>query len=191
MKLFCLLVFLFCASASFAQNENLVRNNRNQIELTEVIVVDSFPAAQLFLNAQLFLKNVFQEERSSAQIRDEKAKVVGARASISVTIESVGGEELSAKAYFTIFIQSKENGYKYTIGDFYFGYTEETGITSYASFTDHLGVYMTKKQWQQVETQTAGFMNGFVQDLKQQMLQKEILCKEMLSKQRKRLMSKP
>ena len=44
---------------------------------------------------------------------------------------------------------------------------------------------MTRTQWQQAEAQTAEFMNQFMQDLKQQMLQKEIRCKEMIAIQKK------
>ena len=84
MKLFYLIVILFCTSGLCAQSETLTRNSRNQIEFSEIIAVDSFPAAQLFLNSQLFLKNVFGEEKASAQIIDEKAKLVGSKASIPI-----------------------------------------------------------------------------------------------------------
>lgn len=190
MKQVFLFASLLCTSLLFAQEMKMVRNNQNQIELTEIVPVDSLPAAQLYLSAQLFLNNSFQNVRQSAQIRDEKNKTVATKASIPVNIESGDGEVISAKTFFTLIIQSKDNGYKYTINDFYFGYTEETGITSYASFNDRLGVVMTRKQWQQVENQTEGFMKNFVQDLKDRMLQKDILCKEVMQAFKKKKLAK-
>lgn len=186
MKHLLLFPSLLCSLGLLAQENKLTRNKLNQVELTAAVPVDSFPAAQLYFNSQLFLNNVFQNVRQSAQIRDEKTKMVATKASIPVTIRTEDGAEISAKTYFTLIIQSGEGGYKYAINDFYFGYTEETGITSYASFNDRLGVVMSKRQWLQVEAQTEAFLESFVQELREQMMQKEILCKELLHAGRKR-----
>jgi hypothetical protein len=87
---------------------------------------------------------------------------------------------------FTLVIQSRENMYRYHLNDFYFAYTEETGITSYASLNDRRGMAMSPKQWKDVESQADEFLSTFIHSLKEKMTQTEVLCKEVLSAQRKR-----
>jgi hypothetical protein len=186
MRIACLLITLLCASNSFGQEISFAKNQQGQVEVTEVIRKDSFPAAQLFLNAKLFLANAFHGVRETSQIKDEKTKSVATKGSFPVVIENGNGDEIKAKVVFTLIIQSRDNMYKYVINDFYFAFTEESGITSYASFDDHRGIGMTKKQWQDVETQTTAFLQPFIEDLKIQMSQSEVLCKEMLAMQRKK-----
>ena len=179
MRKFYLLLTLFAASTMFAQETRPHRNIPANVEFSEVVRADSFPSAQLYLNAKLFVSNVFHNVRETAQIKDDKTQSVATKGSFPVTIENGAGEEIKAKTFFTLVIQAKDNVYKYVINDLYFAYTEETGITSYASFNDRLGVAMTKKQWQEVEDQTTVFVQGFIQELKEQMLQKDIVCKEL------------
>lgn len=186
MKTIYLLIALLCATGLFAQEPQLKKNLQGHIELSEVVVVDSFPVSQLYLNATLFLANAFNGVRETSQIKDEKAKSVATKGSFTVTIENSYGDEIKAKTFFTLIIQCKENMYRFMLNDFYFGYTEETGITSYASFNDHLGVAMNKKQWQEVELQTEEFLRNFIDDLKTEMSQKVILCKEMLAANKKK-----
>lgn len=173
-----LIIALLCSSSLFAQEVKKQRNTIQEVEFTEVVAVDSFPAAQLYLNSKLFLSKAFSGVREAAQIKDDKAKKVATKGSFPVIIKNAYGEEIKAKTYFTLIIQSRDGMYKYSLNDFYFAYTEETGITSYASFNDHLGVGMTKEQWKDVDNQTAVFVKMFIQHLKEEMLQKEVLAKD-------------
>lgn len=179
MKQFYLLYALLLTAPLLAQETKLQRNNLGQVEMTEIIPVDSLPSSQLYFNAKLFLSNAFHDVRETAQIKDERSRTVATKASFPVIILNGDGEEIKAKAVFTLVIQAKENLYKYVINDFYFAYTEESGITSYASFNDRRGVAMSKKQWEQVESQANAFMQNFLLDLKENMVQREILCKEL------------
>jgi hypothetical protein len=179
MKQIYLLSALLCTMPLFSQETKLQRNNQGQVEVTEIVQVDTIPSTQLYFNAKLFFSNFLMNVRETAQIKDEKTKTVATKASFPVTIENAIGEEIKAKAVFTLVIQAKEKMYKYVINDFYFAYTEESGITSYASFNDRRGVAMNKKQWQEVESQAEAFLQSFVLDLKKHMVQKEILCKEL------------
>jgi hypothetical protein len=185
MKLFYLILVLLHAPPLFAQEKKLQRNNLGHIEISEVVQLDSFPAVQLYFNARLFLNSMYQHNNETIQLWDDKSKSVATKASFPVTITNRRGDEIKARASFALAIQSKENLYKYTIDDFYFAYTEETGVTSYASFNDRLGVGMSPKQWQLVEAQTEDFLLRFIPDLKEQMRQKEILCKELLHAKKK------
>lgn len=186
MRKLYLLLALFGTNAIFAQETKPQRNAPANVEFSEVVRADSFPSAQLYFNAKLFVNSVFHNVRETAQIRDDKTQSVATKGSFPVTIENASGEEIKAKTFFTLVIQARENVYKYVINDLYFAYTEETGITSYASFNDRLGVAMTKKQWQQVEDQTNVFVKAFIQDLKEQMLQKDLVCKEVLQANKKK-----
>lgn len=178
----CLLLSTFLL---FAQEAKLKKNPRGQYEISEVVTLDSFPAAQLYFNSTLFLANAFQGVRETSQIKDKKAMSVATKGSFPVSIENSYGEIIKAKTYFTLVIQSQENMYKYTISDFYFGHTEETGITSYASYNDRRGIAMSLKQWQEIEVQSEAFLEAFIADLKEEMSQQEILCKEVLSARKK------
>jgi hypothetical protein len=162
------------------------KNSQTKFERLEVVQLDSFPAAQLYFNATLFLADAFHGVRETAQIKDEKTKSVATKGSFPVTIQNAYGEEIDAKVVFTLVIQSRENMYRYHLNDFYFAYTEETGITSYASLNDRRGMAMSPKQWKDVESQADEFLSTFIHSLKEKMTQTEVLCKEVLSAQRKR-----
>lgn len=185
MKLFYLIQVLLLASPLFAQEKKLQRNTHGHIEISEVVQLDSFPAAQLYFNARLFLNSLYQHNSETIQLWDDKSKSVATKASFPVMITNRRGDEIRAKATFALSIQSKDNLYKYTIDDFYFAYTEETGVTSYASFNDRLGLSMSPKQWQQVEAQTEDFLRRLIPDLKEQMRQKLVLCKELIHAKKK------
>lgn len=179
-------LLLFTTISLFAQETQFLKRIKGQIEVSEVVHLDSFPASQLYFNSTLFLNEAFNSVRETSQIKDQKTKYVATKGSFPVTILNGYGDELNAKVVFTLVIQSRDNAYKYTLNDFYLAYTEETGITSYASFNDYRGLVMTPKQWQQVEVQAEAFIQEFVIDLKEQMSQMEILCKDMLSMQKKK-----
>jgi hypothetical protein len=186
MKQFYLLLALFCASHSFAQNSKKQNAAFRNVEYTNVVTLDSFPASQLYFNAKLFLTSAFHSARESAQIKDDKTQTVATKGSFPVVIQNADGENIKAKTFFTLIIQVKQGMYKYMLNDFYFAYTEETGITTYASFNDRMGVFMNKKQWQAVEEQTEEFVKSFVDDLKGHMVQTDILCKDMLTATKKK-----
>ena len=120
-------VYLLCAllltAPLWAQETRLQRNNLGQVEMADVVPVDSLPSSQLYFNAKRFLGEAFPSVRETDQIRDERSKTVVAKASFPVTILNGEGEEIHAKAVFTLVIQAKENLYKYVINDFYFAYT--------------------------------------------------------------------
>jgi hypothetical protein len=177
---------LFCMLQLSAQDLRPAKTTKQVYERVEVVQLDSFPASQLYFNSTLFLADAFSGVRETSQIRDAKAKSVATKGSFPVTIQNAHSEELDGKVVFTLVIQSRENMYRYHINDFYFAYTEETGITSYASLSDHLGMAMTPKQWKEVESQADQFLGTFIQSLKQKMTQTEVLCKEVLSANRKR-----
>ncbi len=186
MKLFYSLLAILCTVNLLAQELKLKKNPQGHTEITEVVSLDSFSVAQLFFNSKLFLSSAFRGVRETSQIKDEKARYVATKGSFPVVIVNGYGEEVSAKVVFTLIIQSKENMYKYSLNDFYFAFTEETGITSYASFNDRRGVAMTPKQWQEVHDQSEAFLSVFIADLKQQMQQTETLCKEALTAKKKK-----
>jgi hypothetical protein len=190
MRLFYTLIAIFCITISNAQETRLLKKVRGQVELSEVVTLDSFSAAQLYFNSKLFLADAFHNVRETSQLKDDKAKSVATKGSFPVSITNGYGEEIKAKVVFTLIIQSKENMYRYTLNDFYFAFTEHTGITSYASFNDRLGVAMNPKQWQEVEIQAEEFFTTFIEDLKLQMVQTELLCKEAASAQKKRKLFK-
>lgn len=179
-------LLLLSTISLFAQETQFLKRIKGQIEVSEVVLLDSLPASQLYFNSTLFLNEAFNGVRETSQIKDQKTKYVATKGSFPVSIINGYGDDIKAKVVFTLIIQSRENAYKYTLNDFYFAYTEETGITSYASFNDHRGLAMSPKQWQQVEIQAEAFIREFVTDLKEQMSQTEILCKEMLSMQKKK-----
>lgn len=178
MKLFYLLFSFLFASALLAQEKKLQRNNLGHVEVAEVVRLDSFSSAQLYCNAQRFLASFFENARETAQLKDERAKSVATKASFAVTVLNSYGEEIKAKTYFTLMIQARENMYRYSLDDFYFAVSEHSGITSYASFNDRKGIGMSKNEWEQVEAQTEDFINSFVQDLKEHMLQTDFICRE-------------
>lgn len=164
--------------ALFAQDSILQKNSKGDIEIAEVVIIDSFPSVQFYFNSKLFIEQAFSGVKETAQLKDEKAKSVATKGSFPVTIINGDGVEIKAKVYFTLLIQSKENMYRYTINDLYFGYTEITGITSYASFNDRRGILIHTNQWKQIEQQAKTFFASFTETLKETMQQKEILCKE-------------
>lgn len=178
---------LFFTVNLFAQDSPLLKKTNNQVEVSEVVQVDSLPAPQLYFNSTLFLNEAFQGVRETSQIKDKKTKSVATKGSFPVFITNSYGEEISGKVVFTLIIQCRDNLYKYTVNDLYFAFTEETGITTYASFVDRRGIAMSPAQWQQIEEQTEAFMRRFVGDLKEQMAQQVILCKEMLSMNKKKV----
>jgi hypothetical protein len=186
MKHFYLLFAVICSIPLFAQEPALQKDPGGPVEITEVILLDSFPAAQLFFNAKLFLSNASNRIKEASSSRNEKARSIGAKVSFPVIITTGRGGEINANVDFIIGLQCKESQYSYTLTDFYFAYTEETGITSYAAFKDRIGVLMTPKQWRQVEAQSEVFISAFVSRLKEQMLQTELLCKEVLAANKKR-----
>lgn len=186
MKQFYLAIALFCTSCVFAQNAKSLNAGLRKVEYSEVVTLDSLPAAQLYFNSRLFLAEAFHGAREGAQIKDDKTKTVATKGSFPVVIQNGEGDDIRAKAVFTLIIQCREGMYRYTLNDFYFAYTEETGITSYASFNDRLGVGMTRKQWQEVEQQTEEFVRSFVEDIKSHMVQTEILCKEVAMMRKKK-----
>jgi hypothetical protein len=186
MKQIFLLWAMLCTCALFAQNEKKKISSYHAVTYSEVVRMDSVPSAQLYFNAKLFLTNAFHGARESAQIKDDKSKTVATKGSFPVVIQNGNGEDIRAKAIFTLLIQTRDGMYKYTLDDFYFAYTEETGITSYASFNDRLGVVMANGQWQEVEAQTDVFAKEFIATMKEHMSQQDILCKELSMANRKR-----
>ena len=183
-------LLIFSAISLFAQEARLLKRTGERLEVTEVVLLDSFPSSQLYYNSTLFLSEAFQGVREMSQLKDPKAKSVATKGSFPVSVINGYGEEIKAKVVFTLIIQCRENAYKYSLNDFYFAYTEETGITSYASLNDRRGLSMSPRQWQEVEKQTEEFVSLFVEDLKEQMSQQEILCKEMVSLQKKKAKGK-
>jgi hypothetical protein len=186
MRKFHTSLLFFFTLPLFAQDVRLLKRAAGSLEVSEVVLLDSFPASQLYFNSTLFLSEAFNGARETSQIKDPKAKSVATKGSFPVSIFNGYGEEIKARVVFTLIIQSRENAFKYTLNDFYFAYTEETGITSYASFNDQRGLAMSPKQWRHVEEQTEEFIRDFVDDLKEQMTQQEILCKEMLTSHKKK-----
>jgi hypothetical protein len=170
----------------FAQDSSLLKRSPDQVEVTEVVQLASFPASQLYFNSTLFLDEAFQGVRETSQMKDKKTKSVATKGSFPVFITNGYGEEIEAKVVFTLIIQCQENKYRYALNDLYFAYTEATGITSYASFNNRRGLSMSPKQWQEVEAQTETFVRQFTADLKERMAQQEVLCKEVLSMNKKK-----
>ncbi len=186
MKQIFTLPAVFCSLLLSAQSHRSGKTATPEFERNEVVVLDSFPAAQLYFNSTVFLTDAFQGVRQTAQIKDEKTRSVATKGSFPVIIQNSHGEEIGGKVVFTLVIQSRENMYRYQLNDFYFAYTEESGITSYASFSSHLGMSMSARQWKDVETQADQFLSSFIPSLKQQMAQTTVLCKELLAANRKR-----
>lgn len=177
---------LFFTVTLFAQDNPLLKRTPDQVEISEVVQLDSVPAPQLYYNSTLFLNEAFQGVRETSQIKDKKTKYVATKGSFPVFITNSYGDEVKAKVVFTLIIQCRDNMYKYTLNDLYFAFTEETGITTYASFANRRGLSMSPAQWQEVEVQTEEFFSAFTADLKKHMAQQEILCKEVLSMHKKR-----
>lgn len=185
MKHFYLLIALLHAGSLFAQDSVLQRNKMGHVEIAEVIPADSLSSSQLFCNAKLFLNSVFANARETAQIRDEKTRTVATKGSFPVTVASETGEVRTGKTYFSLMIQAKDHFYKYTVYDLYFAHKEESGMTTYASLSDRQGLTMTKSQWRQLEIQAGEFFDSFIQDLKDYMQQRTIVCAEDMQANRK------
>jgi len=174
MKTTLLLVAMSYSTLVIAQEVKMPRNSNGQIEYSEIIEIDSLPSVQLYSNSKMFVNTTFNAGKSIGQIKDDKAKTIITKGSIPVTIEVDKGEYLTAKSIFTVVIQSKNGKYRYSINNLFFAFTEDTGITTYASFDDRRGVHMSKKQWLDVETQTHEFITFFIENLKERMKEMDL-----------------
>ena len=174
MKQIYFLAALLCTLQGLTQDAKMPRNNLNQVEYSEVVKLDSIASTQLFFNSNSFINTAFHDARNTAQLKDEKTKTIATKGSIPVTVEVANGETITLKTLFTLILQCKDEYYKYTLKDFYFAYTEETGVTVYTSFNDRIGIGMTKKQWAEIETQTDAFVKSFIESLKEKMLEKTL-----------------
>ena len=190
MRLIFTLFAVVCITKLSAQELRLLKKVRGQVELSEVVQVDSFTAAKLYFNAKLFLAEAFQGVRETSQIKDDKVKFVATKGSFPVFVAKENGDELAAKVVFKLMIQCKDNMYKYTFNEFYLATTAYTGVTLYASFNDRLGVTLTPQQWQQVEQQAEEFFDDFASDLKIQMAQTDIPFEEVVVTHKKRKSSR-
>lgn len=186
MRIFYSTLPFFFSIPVFSQDSSLLKRSADQVEIAEVVQLDSFPSSQLYFNAAMFSHAAFQEERSVSPLKDKKTRSVANRGAFPVVITNSQGDEIGARVIFTLHVQCEENMYRYSLSDLYFAFTESTGITSYASFNDRRGLAMSPRQWQEVEVQTEAFLRRFTADLKAQMVQQEVLCKEVLSMHKKR-----
>ena len=186
MRIFYTTLPFFFSIPVFSQDSSLLKRTADQVEISEVVRLDSFPSSQLYFNAAMFSHEAFEEERSVAPVKDKKTKSVANRGAFPVVITNRKGDEIGARVVFTLHVQSEENSYRYTLSDLYFAFTEASGVTSYASFGDRRGLAMSPRQWQEVEDQTETFLRRFTAELKEQMVQHDVLCKEVLSMHKKR-----
>ena len=186
MRIFYTTLPFFFSIPILAQDSSLLKRSADQVELLEEVRLDSFPSAQLYFNAAMFSHEALESGRGRATLKGKKSRSIVNRGSFPVFITNSQGDEIGANVVFTLSIRAEENGYRYALSDLFFTYTESTGITSYASFNDRRGVAMSRRQWQEGEEQTESFLRRFTTALKEQMVQQEVLCKEVLSMHKKR-----
>lgn len=143
MKLLIALIFPVFLSA---QKDSLVSQYTG--------VKDSMNAgsSELFSRAKSTINKIFVSYKDVTQLVDEFDKRISVKGIIPVSVKAFG-PSVQANVWCEIIIETKENRYRYSIGNFKLEYSSIKGL-----YHDLLGdkpINITKKQWADIKLQVA------------------------------------
>lgn len=155
-----------------SQTDTLPRNTETgKYEYSDVVSVDSVTADKLYSNAKIFMVDAFKSSKDVTQLNDDVAKTVAGRGTTKIEFKGIGLSGLEKYVRFKVYIQCKENRYKYTFNSFSFSmisssFSGEKDLEDESYFTKR---WLTKKQYQQLMSQVSETMNLLIADLKKHM----------------------
>jgi len=152
------------------------RDKSGEIIYTDVVNIDSATAQNLYSRAKLFVADVYKSSKDVTQLNDDVAKTILIKPNIKNHIKSFLVNDNWGYTSYQIFIECKDNKYRYTISGFYHhapssinNYLRDGGIlykNSPKGYSD--------KIWAQITLQAKNEIDVII-DLMQKFMKKPIL----------------
>lgn len=166
-----LFLFLLMPATVFAQNGNgkLPINKEGIVEYSEVVTTDSVNAGTLYSRARLFVANAFNSASDVTKLEDGNTTTIVTKALMPRNFINPLNKSHGGRVAFKFTIQCKDGRYRYSVTDFVHEDRINSSFTGGALENDKPacgGLYMPRKSWEKIKTETAAHAERFIAEMK-------------------------